>query len=212
MGKVGKARGPHDSEHYTLYLANPEKSIGLTLHSTSEQLEEASKIVHRAILATFDPSDPTRLEPLWRTPTMDLDGADVLDWKTPAPASFEEAFRVLFLGQAPPQSYEPYKPLSLRKANFCRRFKMSMTYCLVESGFFTTESGTTGLGSLRIQIGDHILALLGLDLCLVLRPKGEKYQIVRDAYIYGIMHGEAFKLDDKENLIDLQEFLSVESQ
>jgi hypothetical protein len=59
---------------------------------------------------------------------------------------------------------------------------------------FATEMGYLGLGPAAILTGDIIAVILGLDTPLVLRRSGvDGYQIVGEAYVHGIMDGEAMK-------------------
>jgi hypothetical protein len=59
---------------------------------------------------------------------------------------------------------------------------------------FATGKGYLGLGPAAILTGDIIAVILGLDTPLVLRRSGvDGYQIVGEAYVHGIMDGEAMK-------------------
>ncbi|KAH6662522.1 hypothetical protein B0J14DRAFT_287597 [Halenospora varia] len=44
--------------------------------------------------------------------------------------------------------------------------------------------------------GDLICILLGCSVPMVVRPKGEQYEIIRECYVQGFMHGEALKNTD----------------
>ena len=50
--------------------------------------------------------------------------------------------------------------------------------------------------------GDVAVVLFGAPLCLILRPVGHRYQLVGDAYVHGIMHGELVEgLEPKDGKI-----------
>jgi len=59
---------------------------------------------------------------------------------------------------------------------------------------FASERGYLGLGPAAVLPGDIIAAIFGLETPLVLRSVGtDSYQIVGEAYVHGIMDGEAMK-------------------
>ena len=60
--------------------------------------------------------------------------------------------------------------------------------CLV-----TTKKNLIGVSLVETQEGDQIFVLPGGRVPMILRPVDEgKYELVGDAYIHGIMHGEAY--------------------
>jgi len=59
--------------------------------------------------------------------------------------------------------------------------------------FFTTSRGYMGLGPNAMQTGDVVCILFGCKVPYVLRPVDGHYLLVGDAYIYGIMDGEAMQ-------------------
>lgn len=56
---------------------------------------------------------------------------------------------------------------------------------------FISENGTVGLAPLDSREEDIICVLLGCRFPVVLRREGERYLLVGEAYVEGIMHGEA---------------------
>ena len=59
---------------------------------------------------------------------------------------------------------------------------------------FASKRGYLGLGPAVILVGDIIAVILGLDTSLVLRRAGsDSYRIVGEAYVHGIMDGEALR-------------------
>jgi hypothetical protein len=49
-----------------------------------------------------------------------------------------------------------------------------------------------GVGPYRSQLGDVVVILYGADRPLLLRPKGEQYELIGDAYVHGVSRGELF--------------------
>ena len=63
-----------------------------------------------------------------------------------------------------------------------------------ERQFLRTEEGYIGTGPSRTAAGDKVVILYGSILPFVLREHGEgRYLLVGEAYIHGLMHGEALK-------------------
>ena len=59
---------------------------------------------------------------------------------------------------------------------------------------FSTEGGFIGLGPPHCNPGDRVCILFGGEVPFVLRPVGGCYQLVGDAYVHGIMEGEALNM------------------
>ncbi|KAH7068336.1 heterokaryon incompatibility protein-domain-containing protein [Paraphoma chrysanthemicola] len=55
---------------------------------------------------------------------------------------------------------------------------------------FWTNNGSLGLGPQCMRVGDIVVALYGGNTPYVLRPRGEKYLFLGEAYVDNIMHGE----------------------
>ena len=56
---------------------------------------------------------------------------------------------------------------------------------------FFTDTGYMGLTHRSNQVGDKVFVLLGGDMPFVLRPKGDRFLFRGEAYVHGIMDGEA---------------------
>ncbi len=56
--------------------------------------------------------------------------------------------------------------------------------------FFTTDSRYLGFGPNCTAAGDQIFLLIGSDVPFILRPAGEKFELVGACYVHGIMYGE----------------------
>lgn len=62
---------------------------------------------------------------------------------------------------------------------------------------FVTKRGHLGLSSEHIMSGDTIAVILGSQVPFVLRSRGDgKYQVISEAYVDGIMDGEATRFSD----------------
>ncbi|KAF1981417.1 hypothetical protein K402DRAFT_235334 [Aulographum hederae CBS 113979] len=55
-----------------------------------------------------------------------------------------------------------------------------------------THKGYLGLAPEGSQTGDKVALVKGSRIPLILRPKGEYWELVGAAYVHGVMHGEAF--------------------
>jgi hypothetical protein len=65
---------------------------------------------------------------------------------------------------------------------------------------FLTDSGTFGLAPQFAEEGDILCLPFGCVSPFVLRPYGEYYMLVGEAYVHGFMNGEALKLLEKGEL------------
>ncbi|OCK77529.1 hypothetical protein K432DRAFT_117644 [Lepidopterella palustris CBS 459.81] len=72
-----------------------------------------------------------------------------------------------------------------------------------DSGWRTFRSaiGFDGLIHKDAQIGDSIYILFGCNVPLVLRPKGPNYELVGQAFINGLMYGEAIEMMIRGKLV-----------
>ncbi|KAK0616356.1 heterokaryon incompatibility protein-domain-containing protein [Immersiella caudata] len=55
-----------------------------------------------------------------------------------------------------------------------------------------TKGGYIGLGPREMQVGDRVFLVRGSRTPLVLRPRGDQWELVGDCFVRGIMQGEAF--------------------
>ena len=60
--------------------------------------------------------------------------------------------------------------------------------------YFCTSHGLVGLAPAGVQRRDVIVVAFGASTPFVLRPVGDAYTLVGDAYVHGVMHGEMMKL------------------
>ncbi|KAI9866773.1 MAG: hypothetical protein M1813_000715 [Trichoglossum hirsutum] len=62
---------------------------------------------------------------------------------------------------------------------------------------FVTSGGRLGKGPLSAKAGDSIWVIPGADVPFILREvTSGRYRLVGEAYVHGIMHGEAINADD----------------
>ncbi|KAL8720064.1 MAG: hypothetical protein Q9181_007970 [Wetmoreana brouardii] len=67
--------------------------------------------------------------------------------------------------------------------------------------FFHSPKGYYGLVRSRVQPTDSLCVLIGSDVPFVLRPRDEKsYELVGEAYIQGLMQGEAMEMLEARDL------------
>lgn len=71
------------------------------------------------------------------------------------------------------------------------RFVTAMTYACRFRRFFVTRKGFIGIGPPCLRRDDLVCILNGGIVPFLLRHREEHYKLVGDAYIYGIMNGEA---------------------
>jgi hypothetical protein len=62
----------------------------------------------------------------------------------------------------------------------------------------TTSKGYMGLVPYQAQEGDIIYALYGGSMLYVLRTRGEKFLLIGECYVHGLMDGEAIELFNKD--------------
>jgi hypothetical protein len=58
--------------------------------------------------------------------------------------------------------------------------------------FFKTTKGYIGIRPRTLQKGDGVALFKGGMVPLVIRSLGDKWELVGDCYVHGIMHGEAY--------------------
>jgi hypothetical protein len=77
-----------------------------------------------------------------------------------------------------------------------------LRYLLFRRMIRTEQRRYLGLASGDIRRGDEVWLLEGSKVPLIIRRQTQGYgRLIGDAYIHGIMYGEAFKVEDCEDLI-----------
>lgn len=51
-----------------------------------------------------------------------------------------------------------------------------------------------------------MVVLIGGALYFLLRPKGQYYELIGDAYVHEVMNGEMLEIDEQGNVRNTQEF------
>lgn len=59
--------------------------------------------------------------------------------------------------------------------------------------FFITQNNYVGLAPAESRVGDEVFVLLGVSVPFILRPEDNHYLVVGEAYVHGLMHGEAIR-------------------
>jgi hypothetical protein len=71
---------------------------------------------------------------------------------------------------------------------FCHSMRITMT-----------DYGAVGIVPQRTQKGDVVVVVKGVNVPLVLRREGDdRFNVVGQAYFWGVMNGEVFEMDDME--------------
>jgi hypothetical protein len=73
------------------------------------------------------------------------------------------------------------------------QFQQNAYYVCEQRRLFWTEKGLYGLGPHCMQIGDIVVVLYGGNTPYVLRPRGDEYIFMGQAYVDDIMNGELFQ-------------------
>ncbi|KAL6406781.1 Heterokaryon incompatibility protein 6, OR allele [Ilyonectria robusta] len=137
-------------------------------------------------------------ETFWRTLCLNGDwtGEDTI---FPAPADFALKQQVAFGFKSIPVDFMPGEPEGTRYAAFVGSFIASLQTAMSNRTFITTQDGRMGAGPFLTRAGDVIVVMFGAPFCLILRPVGHQYQLVGDAYVHGIMHGELVEGLEQDN-------------
>lgn len=78
-----------------------------------------------------------------------------------------------------------------------REQAMRVEGIVAERAFVGTAHGLVALAPRRVNPGDLIITPFGSSTPFVLRPAGDAYTLLGDAYVHGIMHGEMLKLHEE---------------
>lgn len=66
---------------------------------------------------------------------------------------------------------------------------------------FLTEGGYIGVAPPQAREGDTVFFVKGSRVPLILRPRGDRWELIGDAYVHGVMQGEAFKEEECGELV-----------
>jgi hypothetical protein len=94
-------------------------------------------------------------------------------------------------------SYHPGRPVTHKER---RAYEdMSKRELMHGRSLSVTENGRVCSAMHQAKEGDLVAAFEGADRLFILRPAGERYRLVGDAYVDGLMEGEAYEgLDPDE--------------
>jgi hypothetical protein len=74
----------------------------------------------------------------------------------------------------------------------CVHWLIESESSMLQRAMFRTSSHHLGLGPSTAETGDKIFLLSGSKVPLVLRQYGARWRVVGEAYVHGIMYGEAY--------------------
>jgi hypothetical protein len=192
-----------------LYIAKNIRSVMRTVRGILRMRRTVSSWEDVAELHTHDGNDKY------------VSGEDTMDafWQTLATGNFSERNKDelrLMYGYRRTRTHKIRRP-SLAQAFFVASllpvvsqiFKQPRADLLTQSRYLlfrrmirTEGKKYLGLVSGDVRRGDEVWLLEGSKIPLVIRRQREGYgRLIGDAYIHGIMYGEAFRIDDCEDLI-----------
>lgn len=64
---------------------------------------------------------------------------------------------------------------------------------MVASAFFCFPNGYYGLADSRVCPEDFVCILVGASVPFILRPHGDGYILMSEAYVHGLMYGEVIE-------------------
>jgi hypothetical protein len=95
-------------------------------------------------------------------------------------------------------SYHPGRPVTQKERRAYEDiFQRILTY---GRSFSVTENGRVCNAMNQPEKGDLVAAFEGSDRLFILRPTGERYRLVGDAYVDGLMEGEAYEGLDSDDV------------
>jgi hypothetical protein len=129
----------------------------------------------------------------WRTTLGDQDGGNLDNIVRPAPEDLGKKAGVYFRNDPLPDDVMLDGPHFSRLMKWILPYESQLLLNLTERCFFTTKKGHMGIGPYRTKKGDIAVVLFGSTICFVLRPVGQEYELIGDAYVHGVMHGELLR-------------------
>lgn len=61
--------------------------------------------------------------------------------------------------------------------------------------FFVSENGRFGWVPLRTEVGDLVCVFRGMRIPVIMRPQGDRWEVIGACYVHGCMDGEVWDLD-----------------
>jgi hypothetical protein len=206
------ANSPHFSNNsnilyvQAIILGNVKQVIGLFEDIKEMNAAEIGEHFERmdASLEEYRESlSPTQRESVWRALILDKEykGKSPV---SPAPDDFGHMYEVYFNRADVPADYKPDLPEDSRRMDYIYSFTTSMQGAIFGRALLGTDKGNTGMGPFQTLPGDLVVVLVGASMCSVLRPYGDHYKLLGEAYVHGYMNGEALDVDDTGNVINAQ--------
>ncbi|KAJ8133054.1 hypothetical protein O1611_g570 [Lasiodiplodia mahajangana] len=87
------------------------------------------------------------------------------------------------------------------------RFELAFRNACQKRKLLLTDDGYVGLGPGSIEEDDLVCLLSGLVMPIILRPTDKGYQVVGEAYVHGVMFGEASRKPSAIASSELEEFM-----
>jgi hypothetical protein len=105
-------------------------------------------------------------------------------------------------GFVPPSSFRKGMQLTReqRQAEWISDVTKAVSIRTTRRRLIITEKEYIGLGPRDAAIGDVVALLIGCNVPVVLRPKGDNWFFVGEAYVCGIMDGELMPKEDTEGM------------
>ncbi|KAM7214528.1 Heterokaryon incompatibility protein (HET) domain containing protein [Rhypophila decipiens] len=189
-------------------------SIGVFIDEITQFLETSSLLAPSPEKSVY-PTPEANHSARWRIPLCDIEGTAIRSGlmnraTSGSEESFQSALAVLEgLRQAPApgvengiENWSAMLEVTLGQ-HLQGLLGYSSTVCATScSRPFLTSRGWVGRGPAGMKAGDVVVILWGCRLPIVLRPCGgdaddQKYQLVGDAYVHGLMDGEFVQGDVK---------------
>ena len=99
-----------------------------------------------------------------------------------------------------PHDFMPGLSFSKRRAEYLRPLLTMLQLKLAGRVLFITTEGYMGLCSVGVEEGDVVSIILGCDMPILLRKRDESHRrVIGEAYVHGIMNGEALNGLTMEN-------------
>jgi hypothetical protein len=178
-------------------LTVPKEWFSLALHSDIQ-----GKTTHHQETSVGSELDPQKFEALWRTMIANRESSASCE-----PAAFQKGEvleKWLLENNQCDLVVPPNEAFGLNAQSTLLRLKQRLYVTLMYSTtLIVTEGGLLGLARGSVAPGDQVCILLGCSVPAILRQvpniEREKYILISESYIHGMMDGEAIdKLDKGE--------------
>lgn len=188
-------------------LTAVDVSTGRIATDLSRDIRFANRHLWGLIAGMRDVMNDDQKEVLWRTLVLDADYRNVMNIVVPAPAYLElqhvaffsatehvgEGARSTNMASSGPLLLNSRPDLPAKEVDLhpIEDYLKAIGHAMAERCFFRTlDQRLMGVGPKHVQEGDILALLYGSDHLFVLRPKGDHYILIGNAYAHGCMHGE----------------------